>query len=138
MLQDHLPESVSYGQDRKSRFGLGFEVEVDPKSDNAIPGEHGWNGAASTYYFGDSKKRCTAVFMNALMPFDGALKERFTNLARQVVAEQPHKPIVATRDGLVQGVFEKDCLCPLSLCAYAYSECDDCAKRPRRMLVLGQ
>ena len=108
MLQDHLPESVSYGQDRKRRFGLGFEVEVDPKSDNAIPGEHGWNGAASTYYFGDSKKRCTAVFMNALMPFDGALKERFTNLARQVVAEQPHKPIVATRDGLVQGVFEKD------------------------------
>lgn len=51
-------------------FGLGFSVTIDPVA-TAIassPGEYGWGGLASTYFWIDPVEQLTAIFMTQLIP----------------------------------------------------------------------
>ena len=51
-------------------FGLGFSVVLDPAAANVLdsPGDFGWGGAASTYFWVDPQERLVVVFMTQLRP----------------------------------------------------------------------
>lgn len=51
-------------------FGLGFSVVLDPAAANVLdsPGDFGWGGAASTYFWVDPQEQLVVVFMTQLRP----------------------------------------------------------------------
>ena len=51
-------------------FGLGFSVVLDPAASNVLdsPGDFGWGGAASTYFWVDPSEQLVVVFMTQLRP----------------------------------------------------------------------
>ena len=51
-------------------FGLGFSVVLDPAAANVLdsPGDFGWGGAASTYFWVDPREQLVVVFMTQLRP----------------------------------------------------------------------
>ena len=51
-------------------FGLGFSVVLDPAAANVLdsPGDYGWGGAASTYFWVDPLEDLVVVFMTQLRP----------------------------------------------------------------------
>lgn len=51
-------------------FGLGFSVTLDPVATGiaSSPGEYGWGGLASTYFWIDPIEDLTAIFMTQLIP----------------------------------------------------------------------
>ena len=51
-------------------FGLGFSVTMDPVATGiaSSPGEFGWGGLASTYFWIDPVEDLTAIFMTQLIP----------------------------------------------------------------------
>ena len=113
MLEHHLPDGVYRDDAGGLGFGLGFGVVLKPGAvtELAVPGQFGWGGAASTYAFGDTDSRATAVFMNALMPSGGQLQRQFRVLALQSIipeedAAEPGEPVVQTQAGQVEGTWE--------------------------------
>ena len=110
MLENHLPPGVHRGN-KGLGFGLGFGTVIDPgaMTELTVPGYFGWGGAANTYAFGDSDRRSTAVFMNALMPSNSRAQNQFRTLALQAMTPRetprvdPEIPTVETRSGTVEG-----------------------------------
>ena len=51
-------------------FGLGFSVVLDSAAANVLdsPGDFGWGGAASTYFWVDPREQLVVVFMTQLRP----------------------------------------------------------------------
>jgi CubicO group peptidase (beta-lactamase class C family) len=80
MATNHLPgnaDLTAFGRRLFSEttfdgvgFGLGVSVTIDPVT-GKVPGsvgDHGWGGAASTYYWVDPVLDLTVVFMTQLLP----------------------------------------------------------------------
>jgi CubicO group peptidase (beta-lactamase class C family) len=78
MMMNHLKgDLAAMGQPRFAEstfhgigFGLGFSILLDPAAAQIVgsPGECGWGGMASTFYFVDPKEDLAVVMMTQLIP----------------------------------------------------------------------
>jgi CubicO group peptidase (beta-lactamase class C family) len=78
MMTNHLKgDLAAMGQPRFAEstfhgigFGLGFSILLDPAAAQIVgsPGECGWGGMASTFYFVDPREDLAVVMMTQLIP----------------------------------------------------------------------
>jgi len=70
-------------------FGLGVRVSVDPAKSRTLgsPGEHGWDGAAGTYYWIDPRERMIGIFMTQLQGGEIPAALDFKTAAYQSIAD---------------------------------------------------
>ena len=77
-LPDKIP-AISLGETRHGvGFGLGFNVRIAPDSrwdKDAVVGEFGWGGMASTHYWVSPKHQLVVVTMEQTLPYNWNLEE---------------------------------------------------------------
>jgi len=83
MRTNQLPrqiEAIAFGDEVRAGtgFGLGFAVQMaheDSWDENAVVGEYGWGGAASTHYWISPKDELVVVTMEQTMPYNSKLEK---------------------------------------------------------------
>jgi CubicO group peptidase (beta-lactamase class C family) len=98
MMMNHLNgDLAAMGQPRFAEstfhgigFGLGFSILLDPASAQIVgsPGECGWGGMASTFYFVDPREDLAVVMMTQLIPSSRyPLRRELRVLTYQAIAD---------------------------------------------------
>lgn len=93
MRTNQLPRAIteiSFGSQKRfgTGFGLGFSVRVsddDRWAKDAVIGEYGWGGAASTHYWISPKHELIVVTMEQTMPYNWNLEDTLKPLIYRAV-----------------------------------------------------
>ncbi len=86
---DLLPWKVADPPDYGYGYGLGSRVMMDPAEAQTLGsvGEHGWAGAAKTYFWIDPAEEMAGVFMSQSMMYPEPVQLVFRNLAYSAIVD---------------------------------------------------